>query len=166
MVRVAGLVDLGFFLPRYRALIELDAESPHTPAVVAHDLLRTAIRHVRKQDGELLYRIFVYDCAPLTSKVCNPVSGRCIDFGKSAMCAFRTELHRALVCKRKVALRLGELHDGRRWLLKQEPTRRLLRREITIDQLTERDVMYDTTQKGMDIKFGIDIASLAFTLMA
>jgi len=95
-------------------------------------------------------------------KVCNPVSGRWIDFGKSAMCEFRTELHRALVCKRKVALRLGELNDGRRWLLKQEPTRRLLRREITLDQLAESDVMYDTTQKGVDIKFGIDIASLAF----
>jgi uncharacterized LabA/DUF88 family protein len=162
MVRVAVLVDLGFFLPRYRSLIERDAESPHTPAVVAHDLWRTAIRHVRKQDGEQLYRILVYDCAPLSKKVHNPVSGRCIDFSKTTTFEFRNALHRALVCKRKVALRLGELGDGRRWLLKEEPTRRLLRREITLDQLTESDVAYDTAQKGVDIKFGLDIASLAY----
>ena len=162
MVRVAILVDLGFFLPRYRTLVEKGADPPHTPNKVAHALWRTALRHIRKAEGDQLYRIFVYDCAPLMKKVCNPVSGRWIDFGKSAMCEFRTELHRALVCKRKVALRLGELNDGRRWLLKQEPTRRLLRREITLDQLAESDVMYDTTQKGVDIKFGIDIASLAF----
>jgi hypothetical protein len=63
---------------------------------------------------------------------------------------------------RKVALRLGELHDGTQWLLRAEPTKRLLKREITVDQLTEHDVVYDTTQKGVDIKFGIDIASLAY----
>lgn len=57
MVRVAVLVDLGFFLPRYRSLIERDTQPSHTPKVVAHDLWRTAIRHVRKRDGEQLYRI-------------------------------------------------------------------------------------------------------------
>ena len=37
-----------------------------------------------------------------------------------------------------------------------------LRREITADQLTENDVVYDTVQKGVDMKLGIDIASLAY----
>jgi uncharacterized LabA/DUF88 family protein len=35
-------------------------------------------------------------------------------------------------------------------------------RELSVDQLTEKDVVYDVTQKGVDIKFGIDIASLAY----
>lgn len=52
MARVAVLVDLGYFLPRYRVLIENDASPPHTPKVVAHNLWRTAPGHVRKQDGE------------------------------------------------------------------------------------------------------------------
>jgi uncharacterized LabA/DUF88 family protein len=103
-----------------------------------------------------------HDGAPLSKKVHNPVTGRCIDFSKTPIYGFRKALHHALVCKRKVALRLGELSDGRCWLLKEVPTRRLLRREITIDQLTENDVAYDATQKGVDIKFGIDIASLAY----
>jgi uncharacterized LabA/DUF88 family protein len=161
VVRVAVLVDLGFFLPRYRSLIERGAGT-RSPKVVAHDLWRTAIRHVRKVDGEQLYRILVYDCAPLSKKVHNPVTGRCIDFSKTVTFDFRNALHHALVCKRKVALRLGELSDCRRWILKEAATRRLLKREITVDQLTESDVIYDVAQKGVDIKFGLDIASLAY----
>ena len=34
--------------------------------------------------------------------------------------------------------------------------------EIKVQDLTEDDVTYDATQKGVDIKFGIDIASLAY----
>jgi len=162
MVRVAVLVDLGFFLPRYRLLIERGIDPPHSPKRVANALWSTAIRHVRKADDEQLYRILVYDCPPLAKKVHNPITGRCIDLGATPMYTFRTELHRALVGKRKVALRLGELRDGCRWLLKQEATLRLLKRKITIDQLVETDVVYDTTQKGVDIKFGIDIAALAY----
>ena len=113
-------------------------------------------------DDEQLYRIFVYDCPPLSKKVHNPVTGRSIDLGATPMYVFRTELHRALVCKRKVALRLGELSDGCRWLLKPDATQRLLKRAMTVDQLVESDVMYDTMQKGVDIKFGIDIAALAY----
>ena len=125
MARVAVLVDLGFFLPRYRTLIEKDANPPHTPKEVAHNLWRTAVSHVRKRDGEQLYRILVYDCAPLSKRAHNPISGRSIDFSKTPVFEFRNALHRALICKRKVALRLGELADGRRWLLKEDATRRL-----------------------------------------
>jgi uncharacterized LabA/DUF88 family protein len=71
-------------------------------------------------------------------------------------------LHHELVCLRKVALRLGELHDGRQWLLRPDTTARLLKREITVDELSDGDVFYDTVQKGVDMKFGIDIASLAY----
>jgi uncharacterized LabA/DUF88 family protein len=162
MVRVAVLVDLGFFLPRYRSVIERGADPPHSPKQVADRLWGTALQHVRKADGEQLHRILIYDCAPLSKKVHNPVTCRCIDFSTSPTSVFRTALHRALICKRKVALRLGELRDGNSWLLNQGATRRLLRHEITIDQLAEEDVMYDTTQKGVDIKFGIDIATLAY----
>jgi hypothetical protein len=31
MAKVAVLVDLGFFLPRYRSLIQKDGDPPHTP---------------------------------------------------------------------------------------------------------------------------------------
>jgi hypothetical protein len=44
--------------------------------------LAAALRHVDKDLGEQLYRILVYDCAPLSKKAHNPVSGRAIDFSK------------------------------------------------------------------------------------
>jgi uncharacterized LabA/DUF88 family protein len=66
------------------------------------------------------------------------------------------------VCKRKVALRLGELLEDSRWIIKPEPLAQLLKKQVTIDQLEDSDLRYDVTQKGVDIKFGIDIASLAY----
>jgi uncharacterized LabA/DUF88 family protein len=162
MARVAVLVDLGFFLPRYRSLIQMDSDPPHTPKKVARNLWHTALRHVHKGLGEQLYRILVYDCVPLSKKVHSPITGRAIDFSKVPTYQFRKALHHELVCLRKVALRLGELSDRRQWLLRAETTRRLLKREITVQDLTEDDVTYDATQKGVDIKFGIDIASLAY----
>jgi uncharacterized LabA/DUF88 family protein len=162
MARVAVLVDLGFFLPRYRSLIQADGDPPHAPKKVARNLWHTALRHVHKGLGEQLYRILVYDCPPLSKKVHNPVTGRAIDFSKVPAYQFRKALHHELVCLRKVALRLGELSDRRQWLLRGETTRRLLKGEVKVQDLTEDDVIYDAAQKGVDVKFGIDIASLAY----
>jgi uncharacterized LabA/DUF88 family protein len=162
MSRVAILVDLGFFLPRYRCLIERDAGTPHTAKRVATALFDTAERHVDREHGEQLYRIFVYDCKPLSKKAHNPITGRAIDFSRTPVFKFRNELHSELVCMRKVALRLGELADDSHWTVRPDPLKRLLRREISVSDLTEADLQYEVSQKGVDIKFGIDIASLAY----
>jgi len=78
-------------------------------------------------DASQLRQPFVKnDCKPLAKKPHNPISGRAIDFAKTATYAFRSELLAELVCKRKVALRLGELADRKRWLIRAEPTQRLL----------------------------------------
>lgn len=162
MSKVAVLVDLGFFLPRYRSLIECKADPAHTAKQVAAGLFDTAERHVDRLHGEQLYRIFVYDCKPLAKRAHNPITGRAIDFSKTPLFKFRNELHQELVCLRKVALRLGELADDTQWVIRPDPLKRLLRKEIDVDALTEADVHYEVTQKGVDIKFGIDIASLAY----
>ena len=80
----------------------------------------------RKED---LYRIFFYDCPPLSKKAHNPISGNAIDFSKTDEFHFRTGLHRELVKLRKVALRLGRLGEKTaNWALKQVPTKELLNR--------------------------------------
>ncbi|HEY0943470.1 MAG TPA: NYN domain-containing protein [Steroidobacter sp.] len=162
MSRVAILVDLGFFLPRYRRLIECHAIPAHSAKQVAAALFATAVRHVHREHGEELYRIFVYDCKPLDKKAHHPVTGKTIDFSRTTLFKFRNDLHRELICLRKVALRLGELADDSRWVIRPEPLKRLLRKEITVNDLTEDDLRYDVTQKGVAIKFGLDIASLAY----
>jgi uncharacterized LabA/DUF88 family protein len=162
MSKVAVLVDLGFFLPRYRHLIECKADPLHSAERVACALFDTAERHVDREHGEQLYRIFVYDCKPLDKKAHNPITGKSVDFSRTRVFKFRNELHRELVCMRKVALRLGELADDSHWIIRPDPLKRLLRKEITLDDLQEADLHYNITQKGVDIKFGIDIASLAY----
>lgn len=38
---------------------------------------------------------------------------------------------------------------------------KLLKKEISIDDIQENDVYYELRQKGIDMKIGVDIASLA-----
>jgi uncharacterized LabA/DUF88 family protein len=40
--------------------------------------------------------------------------------------------------------------------------RELLKRQIAVEDLTERDVMLSLKQKGVDIRIGIDISSLTY----
>jgi uncharacterized LabA/DUF88 family protein len=127
---------------------------------VAKIVWSTARAHLDKGTDEL-YRILVYDCRPLRKKAHNPISKKAIDFSQTETFKFRTELHDALVCMRKVALRLGELATRSRWIIRENPTKELLAGKITAKQLLETDVEYDVRQKGVDIKIGIDIASIA-----
>lgn len=41
-------------------------------------------------------------------------------------------------------------------------TKKLISGKITIEDLSSEDVFYSATQKGVDMKLGIDIASLAY----
>ena len=84
------------------------------------------------------------------------------DFGKSFEAAFRNEFHDELKKFRKVAIRLGRIADAGHWSIKPEKTKQLLSGKISIDGLGERDVQYEARQKGVDMKIGLDIASLSY----
>ena len=65
--------------------------------------------------------------------------------------------------KRKVALRLGRLaQHSAGWRIRQDPTKKLLKKNITVDDLSENDVHFEIKQKGVDMRLGLDIASLAY----
>ena len=63
--------------------------------------------------------------------------------------------------KRKVALRLGSLKETHKWILYDRTLVRLLKKEVTIDDISENDIYYELRQKGIDMKIGVDIASLS-----
>lgn len=110
-----------------------------------------------------LYRIFYYDCPPLTKKAHNPVTGAAIDFSKTTLAKWRLTFFEELKKRRKVALRLGYLDDGHgRWVLRPEVLKEVLRGSRSVDQLTTDDVKYEMRQKGVDMRIGLDIASLAY----
>ena len=170
----AILVDGGFFIKRFRSLQPDNAFDPRRAAECIH---RWASAHLsppspkRRPNGEPpvqpqakreLYRIFFYDCPPLDKKLHNPISKRAIDFSKSNEALFRLELHKILRTKRKVALRLGHLSTDTRWTIKPEKINLLLKGKMCFDELTPEDVKVETRQKGVDMRIGVDVASLAF----
>ena len=61
-----------------------------------------------------------------------------------------------------MALRLGILKDRGGWIIRPQKTKALLNKKITLDDLDEGDIFYNVKQKGVDIRIGIDIASLAY----
>lgn len=163
----AILVDGGFFLKRYR---EIYSEKDYTPQQVASECFRLSLTHLsaEKDKGITrdLYRIFFYDCPPLERKVIHPISGVSMDFGNTQAAQFRRDLHDELRKLRKVVLRLGELQDNHTWIIKPSRIRDLLSGKTKVEQLTEYDMLYDVKQKGVDIRIGLDIASVAYKKQA
>lgn len=156
-VRVAVMIDGGYFIKRYN--YNWNKKRTATPADVANHLYTLAHNHIGKEN--YLYRIFYYDCLPLSKRVHNPISNRCIVFEKNPEALFRKEIIECLKQKRKVALRLGELKDTGKWFIKAKYTKDLIDEKIKISDLTEDDLFYEMRQKSIDMKIGVDIASLS-----
>lgn len=156
-IKVAVMIDGGYFVKRFNSLFNEDKSM--SGEEVAECLYRLAHRHFRKID--YLYRIFYYDCLPFDKKHHYPISNRSIDFSKSSAYRFRVELINALKRKRKLALRMGKLKEGG-WRIRPDRLKSLLREDISFDDLTDDDMYLDLRQKGIDMKIGVDIASLSF----
>jgi uncharacterized LabA/DUF88 family protein len=108
-----------------------------------------------------LYRIFFYDCAPLTKRIHHPVSKRALDLSKTDTAITRLAIHRRLLDARKVALRLGRLTDDFTWVLRPEALKRWLSEKSAFDP-SDDDFILNVTQKGVDMRLGLDVASMAF----
>ena len=161
MVHTAILVDGGFYRKRARFLWgEKTAESR------AQELWAYCQAHLHdKSSGEerFLYRIFYYDCEPVGRKsVYHPLRKVNVDLEKSDTYVWATEFIEQLKRRRKFALRLGHLSDQMSYNLKPEVTKDLCSGKRSIDSLTERDFAFSAQQKGVDMKIGVDIASLAY----
>jgi len=159
----AIFVDAGFFLKRFRHVYPMKDKGD--AVAVARTLHGMALDHLTQgRDAERrdLYRIFVYDCPPLAKKAHFPISKRAVDFSKSDTALFRNAFHAELRRLRKVALRLGRLQDGMGWRLKPKILASVLRGDRGFDTMTDADFEYDVRQKGMDMKIGLDIASVAY----
>lgn len=156
-IKVAILIDGAFFTKRYSKLYDKNRQK--TPKEIVNDLYTIAHAHVG--ENNYLYRIFFYDCEPLKKKVHNPVSGKCIDFSTTPSAERQLGIIEELKKKRKVALRLGTLKDSKEWMIYSHKIKQLLKGEISITDISEDDVFYVLRQKGIDMKIGVDIASLA-----
>ena len=64
---------------------------------------------------------------------------------------------------RKFALRLGKLADAQAcYTLRPQVVKKICNGKVTFNDLKEGDFMIDVDQKGVDMKIGLDIASMAY----
>jgi uncharacterized LabA/DUF88 family protein len=149
----AILVDGGFY--RRRAARPFGHKDPEQRA---DELLEYCRRHTRKR----LYRIFYYDCPPSEKVVFHPLTRKSINLAKTPDHDWMVDFHKALVKRRKVALRRGELLETQSgYQLRAEKLKKLLSGAISVADLDEKDFSLDITQKGVDMRLGLDIATLA-----
>lgn len=73
-----------------------------------------------------------------------------------------TDFHKSLIRQRKVALRRGEVLESQSgYQLKPDKLKKILSGSLDLSDLTEADFLLDITQKGVDMRIGLDIAGLA-----
>ncbi len=163
--KVAILVDGDFFIRCYKSHLKKqfgDKYKDLNPEKLAHDIHTHCLKHINKENEEL-YRIFFYDCKPLEKKVHYPHAQKALDLSKSSTYKERKKLHKHLISKPCLALRLGYLDEkNAKWVIRdQEKEKKLFNRKISIEELQNDDFIYHAKQKGVDIKIGLDIATLA-----
>ncbi|HEY1058653.1 MAG TPA: NYN domain-containing protein [Limnobacter sp.] len=158
----AILVDGPFFVRRIRQIFP---STIHYDAKVMADLVwRLSAAHLfeRNQPKRHLFRIFFYDSPVFTQRVTLPVSRQAIDLSKSKEGQFRAAFQRQLQRKRKLAVRLGEPMDVESWKLNDDALADLLGKKITVDDLADEDFSPDSHARGIELKMGVDLASLAY----
>ena len=58
---------------------------------------------------------------------------------------------------------MGELSEQQaHYVLKNNKLNQLIRGQISVQDLTEKDFLFNVEQKGVDMRIGLDIASLSF----
>ena len=135
-----------------------------------------------------VYRLFFYDAEPYEGSPFNPLLRKQIDFSKTQEARFRLDLFDLLRKERKFALRLGSLKAQGAWTPYDKYMKGLLKiwHDIPLiedavlngkvlsdeekeairsnleqwSQLTSEDVFFPLRQKGVDMKIGLDIASM------
>lgn len=169
-MKTAILIDGGFFLKRYSYIEGFEKTDP--AELVAKNLVSYCFKHIQRINKYRnrydlppteLYRIFFYDAKPFEGDSTNPISGKVVSFKKTNVFKFRNDLFTALKKQRKIALRLGFLkNSSKQWTIKSRHTKPLISGKQQISELGASDLDFPLNQKAVDMKVGLDIATLAF----
>lgn len=165
-MKIAILIDGGFYLRRAHALFgNKTAEDRATELIDYCHKHINHLTHGAKNHDEYLYRIFYYDCPPSAKKVYHPFLKKPIDLAKTDLHTWMTAFHAQLKTKRKVAMRFGVLSEEfASYMLTKDALKDLCNNKRTFEELNENDFSLEMTQKGVDMKIGLDIASMAYKM--
>ena len=93
----------------------------------------------------------------------HPLRQQNVDLGKQQTYKWTNDLFNELKSKRKVALRLGYLSETfSGYQLSMSAVKELCSGKRTIKDLVDEDFKIGFSQKGVDMKIGLDIASLSY----
>lgn len=148
--KVAVLLDGGYVKKR---LIEETGHFPTVEEVV--NLANRIMSHDRLKDKEL-FRVFFYDAPPYLGMSTNPINNKQIDFSRTKEAQQNQALLESLELEPDFAVRHGVLAN-RGWKLGKYAFGRLRRGQ----KLRVNDLLPDFEQKGVDLRIGLDIASMA-----
>lgn len=158
-LKAAILVDGGFYRRRAQSVF-----GDKTAEERAVELTNYCKRHLNThgEDNDL-YRIFYYDCAPSKKRIYHPFLKQQVDLGKTDLFEWTTTFLNELKKKRKFAIRLGKLAEEQaHYTIRPEVVKKLCNGKLNFTDLQEKDFCLEIDQKGVDMKIGLDIASMAY----
>lgn len=152
MKKVAILIDGEWF--RRGLDRALKGKLPH--GVTADVMYRNALLCLGA--GEEVFRLFYYDCPPYEGIETNPIDQSKTDFKQLPKHQARTRFLNELKAMDYVALRLGVARQ-RGWTLTEAYIQKAISGRHQPPQAG--DVFLSLEQKGVDMRIGIDVATLA-----
>ena len=119
----------------------------------------TRIQRLPELTGYELLRIYYYDAPPSSETIQLPVSRGRFNLASTPRFRMSQSLYDQLVLKPNFALRMGETRlSPIHWRIKPRVARSLV---TTPRALTDSDFDLDISQKGVDMRIGLDMARLA-----
>ena len=162
-MKTAIFVDGGFYRRRAQQMLGIKAAHER-----ADKLMKYCLRHLnhnQKVPQDNLYKIFYYDCLPTDKKLFHPFLKKQIDYSKTDLFKWMNIFIDSLKQKRKLVMRLGRLaqkHEKIFFNIHPDALKDLCSGKRQFETLTESDFILAIEQKGVDMKLGLDIASLAY----
>lgn len=159
-MKTAILVDGGFYRRRAQSVL-----GDVTPEERSIELANYCKRHLNShgEHNNILYRIFYYDCPPASKKLFHPFLQKQVDLSQTDLYVWMHEFLTELKKKRKFAIRLGKLAEEQaHYTIHPDVVKKLCRGSISFSDLRESDFCIEIDQKGVDMKIGLDIASMAY----
>lgn len=108
-----------------------------------------------------LLRIYYYDAPPSSSSIKKPVSRTTYNLASTERYRLSQSLYDQLVLKPHFALRMGETRlspSGDGWRMKPAVAKEIIKNPRS---LVDGDFNLDISQKGVDMRIGLDMARLA-----
>jgi uncharacterized LabA/DUF88 family protein len=157
MTKTAFMIDGGHFRKHCRSKWGMLA-----PCEAADKVKQLCDAHLKYEDSCKLYRIFYYDCHPSNKRVYHPLRRTTVDLSANSQYKWAMAFYDELNKLRKMALRFGRIADNYLdYTIKPSVVKDILNGTKSITSLADEDLMLTITQKGVDMRIGLDIASMA-----